>query len=255
MYRTYPGALNQADRVPRVVRDTLITYRGQSCTDSDDHWPRWARPDGAATGGQVPDLRVTGHLRRRNLRWCHPRQRHVREQLLSQQTSIKRLSHIAHVGRGRSDAEHRSHPQQRVTTNPATAVTASDATLHGRVDPGGAVVNVSFQFGLTTECADTGRPHRACGNGAKRLPGGVRPTRRNDVPLPRQRPVRFRHLHRRRPDVHDPLPSLHSCGPGETTPGPRRCRVRKPGPQQTLARVVVRERAGGSPHCERTSPR
>ena len=42
-----------------------------------------------------------------------------------------------------------------VTTNPASAVTASGATLHGRVNPGGAVVKVSFQFGLTTAYGST----------------------------------------------------------------------------------------------------
>ena len=42
-----------------------------------------------------------------------------------------------------------------VKTNPATAVTASGATLHGTVNPGGAVVKVSFQFGLTTAYGST----------------------------------------------------------------------------------------------------
>jgi hypothetical protein len=42
-----------------------------------------------------------------------------------------------------------------VRTNPASAVTAGGATLHGRVNPGGAVVKVSFQFGLTTDYGST----------------------------------------------------------------------------------------------------
>ncbi|MGN6379298.1 MAG: hypothetical protein ACTHNU_10135, partial [Gaiellales bacterium] len=44
----------------------------------------------------------------------------------------------------------RAYKPGAVTTKPATGVTASGATLHATVNPGGSVVLVRFQFGTTT---------------------------------------------------------------------------------------------------------
>src|SRR5262249_48770193 len=42
-----------------------------------------------------------------------------------------------------------------VTTDPATGVSSSGATLNASVDPGGAVVKVQSQFGTSTAYGDT----------------------------------------------------------------------------------------------------
>jgi hypothetical protein len=45
-------------------------------------------------------------------------------------------------------------------TNPASAITATGATLNGAVNPGGASALSSFQYGTTTAYGNTTAPHR-----------------------------------------------------------------------------------------------
>jgi phosphodiesterase/alkaline phosphatase D-like protein len=51
-----------------------------------------------------------------------------------------------------------------VTTNPATNVTASSATLNGSVDPHGLTTSVHFQYGATTSYGLTTAPQSHSGN-------------------------------------------------------------------------------------------
>lgn len=55
-------------------------------------------------------------------------------------------------------------PAPTVTTEPATAVTTTGATLHGTVNPNGAATTVSFEWGTTTAYGQT-TPGQAVGAG------------------------------------------------------------------------------------------
>src|SRR5206468_10622337 len=55
-------------------------------------------------------------------------------------------------------------PTPAVTTNPATNIASSSATLNGSVNPRGATTSVYFQYGLTTSYGSTTATQTKTGN-------------------------------------------------------------------------------------------
>ena len=142
-------------------------------------------------------------------------------------------------------------------TGDASAVDGSSATVNGTVNPQGAAVKVSFQFGTTTAYGQTTRdPDDGTGQhrdrvrrAAERAAGG------HDDPLPRGRQQRLRHLRRRRPDADDDRPCeapnrrrrRRPQGPG------RRRRGRRPAPG--ARRSVAWASSGAPPRARRPRSR
>jgi hypothetical protein len=60
-----------------------------------------------------------------------------------------------------------------VTTNAATNVTASSATLNGSLDPHGLTTNVSFQYGTTTSYGRTTPMQSQTGNTYRNITAGI----------------------------------------------------------------------------------
>ena len=79
-----------------------------------------------------------------------------------------------------------------VTTDPATGVTQSAATLAGTVNPNGKATSYHFEYGTTTALRHVDGDDGA-GSGtsaAERIGGGLRAERRDDLPLPPRRDQR-----------------------------------------------------------------
>ena len=90
-------------------------------------------------------------------------------------------------------------------TGSASGVTTSTAIVSGAVNPEGASVNVSFEFGTTTAY---GQSDRRTEDRTEQLDDAVRrladrPASRNHDPLSSRRSVGLRHLRRRRSDADD----------------------------------------------------
>jgi plastocyanin len=60
-----------------------------------------------------------------------------------------------------------------VTTNPATGVTASAATLHGELDPHGLTTTVHFQYGTTTSYGHTTAMQTQTGNTYRNIAANI----------------------------------------------------------------------------------
>jgi hypothetical protein len=60
-----------------------------------------------------------------------------------------------------------------VTTNPATNVTASSATLNGSVDPHGLTTTVNFQYGTTTSYGHTTAMQSQTGNTYRNIAANI----------------------------------------------------------------------------------
>jgi plastocyanin len=60
-----------------------------------------------------------------------------------------------------------------VTTNPATSVTASSATLHGSLDPHGLTTTVHFQYGTTTSYGHTTATQTQTGNTYRNIAANI----------------------------------------------------------------------------------
>lgn len=60
-----------------------------------------------------------------------------------------------------------------VTTNPATNVTASAATLHGSLDPHGLATTVHFQYGRTTSYGHTTAMQSQTGNTYRNIAANI----------------------------------------------------------------------------------
>jgi hypothetical protein len=60
-----------------------------------------------------------------------------------------------------------------VTTNPATNITASSATLHGLLDPHGLTTTVHFQYGTTTSYGHTTTMQSQTGNTYRNIAANI----------------------------------------------------------------------------------
>ena len=137
-------------------------------------------------------------------------------------------------------------------TGDASAVDGSSATVSGTVNPQGASVKVSFQFGTTTAYGQTTATQTtgpassatAVRGAAERAAGG------HDDPLPGGREQRLRHLRRRRPDADDDRRGTRIDAARDDCRGRRRRRRRgrRTGPGNTTVGTVgvIRPSASGS---------
>src|SRR5207248_8500246 len=60
-----------------------------------------------------------------------------------------------------------------VTTNPATNVSSSSATLNGSLDPHGLTTSVNFQYGTTTSYGHTTTMQSQTGNTYRNITGNI----------------------------------------------------------------------------------
>jgi hypothetical protein len=60
-----------------------------------------------------------------------------------------------------------------VTTNPATNVSSSSATLNGSLDPHGLTTSVNFQYGTTTSYGHTTTMQSQTGNTFRNITGNI----------------------------------------------------------------------------------
>ena len=90
-----------------------------------------------------------------------------------------------------------------VTTNPATNVTSSSATLNGSLDPHGLTTTVYFQYGTTTSYGHTTPMQSQTGNTYRNIAANISGlTSTHDLPFPNRGHQQRWHQIRQRQDIY-----------------------------------------------------